>query len=210
MASKLELYNEALLLIGDQPLATLTEDAERRRSLDTIYTRACKYALEQGYWNFAKRTIEASDVPSVTPTFGFQYAFTKPDDWLRTAMISADPRFGDPLREYEDEQGYWWANVTPIYVTYISSDASYGMNTGEWPETFARFVEAHLAAQICERTSQNASKLDYLRKLERGRLMDARSKDAMNEPTRFPPAGRWTRSRSAGQVNRSRWNGQLV
>jgi len=209
MATRLGLYNAACRLIGDQSLGSLTEDAERRRTLDQVYSDALIYALEQGYWNFAKRTIEASDVPSVVPVFGFQYAFTKPDDWVRTMMVSGDARFGTPLREYEDEHQYWYANVTPLYVGYVSKDPSYGLDLAQWPMTFTRFVEAHLAAEICERTSQNAAKHDLLRKMERARLMDARSKDAMNEPTRFPPSGSWTSSRG-GRSNRSGWNGSLI
>lgn len=210
MATKLGLYNAALRLIGERSLTSLTEEVAPRFFLDEIYTPALQYCLEQGYWNFAKRTVEASDVPSVEPTFGFSYAFTKPDDWLRTMMISADPRFSFPLQDYEDEQGYWYANVTPIYVAYVALDADYGLDLGKWPMTFTRFVEAHLAAEVCERISQNASKHEELRRMERARLGDARSKDAMNEPSRQPPQGRWARSRAGGWNNRSRWNGQLV
>jgi hypothetical protein len=198
--TKLELYNAAIALLGDAPLAALDEDAERRRSLDNVYTRALQYCLEQGLWNWAKRSIQASDVPSVVPTFGFSYAFTKPDDWVRTVMISADPQFQIPLHAYEDEQGYWWANITPIYVTYVSNDAQYGLDLGQWPQTFCEFVETHLAQKICPRTVQNAATHDMLLKLEAARLKDARSKDAMNEPSRRPPYGAWVNSRSVGRT----------
>lgn len=196
--TKLQLYNGAISLLGDAPLASLSEEVEVKRSLDAQYTRALQYCLEQGLWNWAKRSIVAEDVPSVVPQFGFSYAFTKPDDWVRTVMISADPKFSRPLHDYEDEQGYWWANVTPIYVTYISNDAQYGLDVGQWPQTFCEFVEAHLAVKITPRTVQNKETLDLLLKVERGKLQDARSKDAMNEPARRPPTGAWATSRSNG------------
>lgn len=207
MATKLQLFNTALRLIGERSLASLTEAREPRYVLDEIYTPALYYCLEQGLWNFAKRTIEANDVPSVTPTFGFTYAFTKPDDWIRTVMMSGSPTFDPPLNDYEDEQEYWYANITPIYCSYVSNDDEYGFDLAKWPMTFTRFVEAHLAAEICERLTQNASKHDMLRKMERARLSDARSKDAMNEPARFTPMGRWARSRSNFRVDKRRWDG---
>jgi hypothetical protein len=211
MATKLGLYNSAFRLIGDGSIASLSEDAERRRRLDEIYTDSLYYCLEQGYWNFAKRTIEASDVPSVEPTFGYAYAFTLPDDWIRTFMVSADPTFAFPLRHHEAEHGYWYADVTPLYVMYSSKDATYGMDLGSWPLTFTKYVEAHLAAEICDALTQGASKEESLRKLEFRRLRDAQSKDAMNEPTKAPPLGQWARSRHGGLGRtRSRWDGSSV
>ena len=196
-------------MIGESSLASLTEDTEARRALDEVYSGALLFALEGGLWNFAMRAIEANDTASVTPTYGFTYAFTKPDDWLRTAGVWSGASENEPLIAYSDEQGYWYANVTPIYIRYTSSDTSYGMDLAKWPMTFTRYVEAHLAAEIVERISQNASKHETLRKLERERLKDAKSKDALNEPARFPPAGSWTRSRGGRTSNRSFWNGSF-
>ena len=206
MAAKLALYNCALSLIGEAEISTLEENVEARRVLDRKYDDAWRYCLEQGMWNFAIRAIEANDVASVTPTFGYQYAFTKPNDWLRTTGVWSDVRESDPLTDYAFEQGYFYANLTPIYIRYVSSDPQYGMDLGKWPLTFQRYVEAHLASEICERLSNNASKHEALLKLQAMRRREAENKNAMDNPARFPPMGSWARSRM-GAFGRSRLGG---
>lgn len=171
-----------------------------------MFNSATRYALEQAGWNWAIRAIEANFVPSVEPTFGFMYAFTKPNDWLRTAGVWSDPTERSPLIDYTFEQGYFYANLTPIFIRYVSADPQYGMDLGKWPVTFQRYVEAHIAAEICERLSNNASRHEMLRKLEDVRRREAENKNAMDLPARFPPMGGWARSRLNG-FGRSRLNG---
>ncbi len=206
MASKLALYNASLRLIGERSLTSLTEAIEPRYVLDEVYEEAVLYALEQADWNWAIRSIEANDVPSVVPTFGYDYSFTKPDDWLRTAGVWSGEEEDDPLTDYSDEQEYWYANITPIYIRYVSSDNEYGKDLAKWGKTFTRYVESHLAAEICTRLTQGKTALDQLRKDETMRLSSAKSKDARNDPARFPPPGLWTRSRAGAGSNRSLWN----
>lgn len=205
MASKLALYNAALRLVGERSLASLTEAREPRYVLDEVYADAVMYCVEQGLWNWAMRAIEANYVVSVEPTFGYTYAFTKPDDWLRTDMMSAVPTYNPPLTDVVDEQGYWYANFTPLYVRYVSSDLQYGRDAGKWSMAFQKYLEAHLAAEICTRLTQGKGDYENLRRLEEQRKRDAKSKDAMNESARFAPEGLWARSRR-GRAFDLRWN----
>src|SRR5262245_45959082 len=76
MASKLGVYNSTFLHLGERSIAGLTEDAEPKRDLDEIWNDGILYCLQQGLWNFAKRTIEGSVVASISPPFGEQFAFT--------------------------------------------------------------------------------------------------------------------------------------
>ncbi|HET99682.1 MAG TPA: hypothetical protein ENH89_04810, partial [Aurantimonas coralicida] len=58
---QLALYNIALAAVGERSIASLTEGREPRRLLDEIWNRgagAIEYFLEQGYWNFAIRTVQ--------------------------------------------------------------------------------------------------------------------------------------------------------
>ena len=56
--TRLQLYNKALLLCGERFLSALTDSNEPRRLLDHVYeTDGIDYALEQGAWQFAMRTV---------------------------------------------------------------------------------------------------------------------------------------------------------
>ena len=196
MASKLSLYNDALLILGDRKLASLAEGRDARRALDDAYDQALAYCLEKGFWNFAMRSVQVDSSASVVPTFGYQFAFTKPSDLRRVHSVSANETMDPPLLEYVDETNYWYANSDPLFVRYISDDLAYGGDLSLWPETYANYVAHRLAFRTCNRITGKAPGDDIRVDLKRA-LSDARSKDAMDEPPGFPPKGSWVRSRTA-------------
>lgn len=200
--SALTIYNNTLILLGQPTLSALTDSVENRRLLDKIWDENARdHCLEQGLWNFAMRTSEINYDSSVTsPDFGFQYAFSKPSDWIRTVDFASDEYFRNPLThlDYVDEQGYWWADYTVLYLRYISNDTSYGYDLSLWPQSFVRYVEAYLAEMIAPRLSVSEDKLITLMKITQKRLVDARSKDALNEGAKFFPVGNWVRARRGG------------
>lgn len=205
MASKLEVYRETLLILGQERIASLSESSTARFAIDDHYDRAVTYCLEQGFWNFAMRSVLIDSAPAIEPEFGYTFAFEKPSDWVRTHSFSADERFTVPLLELNDEAGVWYADVDPLYLRYVSNDADYGMDLSRWPESFFNYVATRLALRTCKRiTGSDAS--DTLQRAEKKALANARSKDAMNEPPALPPTGSWASSRRGGFTNRSRWD----
>jgi hypothetical protein len=194
MAAKLALYNSALLVLGERKLASLAEAREPRRALDDAYDDAVAYCLEAGFWNFAMRAIQADSSASVTPTFGYTYAFTKPSDFVRLYSYGSTETFDPPLLTVVDEPNYWFANVDPLYVKYVSNDTAYGMDLSIWSESFSEYVSLRLAVKTCKRIT-GAFPNDDLKKDEKRALAIARSKDAMDEPVGFPPRGTWVTSR---------------
>jgi len=202
MTDQLSLYNGALRIIKNRAIDSLTEDVEERYLLDNEFSKALKYCLEEGLWNFALRTtlLEADDTNE--PVWGDTYAFAKPSDFVRLNAISADPYFSITLEAYTDEGPYWISSVNPLYVSYISNDPLYGMDYGRWPATFELFVEYELADRIAPHlTAMSDSDLKYLyqRKLEA--MKDARSKDALNQPAKRPPPGRLVQARNGGRYS---------
>ena len=201
MATALAIYNQALIEVGVRTISSTSEDVESRRVIDDVYDEVLEYCLEAGQWNFAMRTVKVAADTAITPNFGFSEVFAKPSDWVRTVGLAADEYNNLPLTDsqYKDELGYWFTDVTPLYVRYVSNGASYGLSLTGWPESFARFVVLEIAHRICERLTQNtnrkqliAAELRYVRRL-------ALNKDAMNEGTRFPVAGRLVSSRTGAE-----------
>lgn len=207
--SRLQLYNKALTLCGARTISALTDNVESRRVLDTIWDAgAVKHCLEQGYWNFAMRTVRLDATTDIEPDFGYQYAFDKPDDWVRTFAFCYDEYFNSPITQYADEVGYWFCENNEIYVQYVSSDSSYGANYGAWPESFSRYVEYYLAASIAPRLTLSDQKVEKLQRDEKRALQDGRTQDCSNEGTKFNPLGSWARSRLHSQTRRNnRFNG---
>lgn len=208
MASKLSIYSGALRALGERRLSSLTEDRASRRELDDAYDDVVANCLESGYWNFAMRTVELEASPDLAPEFGFTYTYEKPTDWVRTYRMSANERFAPPLDEYHDEAGYWFADVEPLYLRYVSNDVEF-LDPAAWPRSFVTFVELSLAKAICLNiTGSGSTKEEIARDLKKAKA-DAVAKDAMNQSVEYPPTGTWVSSRDGGIRTRSRWNGRF-
>lgn len=201
MANKLGQYNSALLILGERRLASLSEAREPRRALDDAWDDTVAYCLEAGFWNFAMRAVQIDSSPSVTPTFGYNYAFTKPGDFIRTYCLGFTETFEPPLLDIVDEPNYWFTNVDPLYVKYVSDDQAYGMDLSIWSESFADYNATRLAVKTCKRITGSFPD-EKLLKQEKDALALAKSKDAMDEPAKFPPQGTWTRSRRGNFADR--------
>ena len=199
--NRLQIYNDALMLCGEKFLASLTESGEPRRLLDNVWSsNGVRYCLEQGQWQFAMRTQEIDNDPDITTEFGYTYAFDKPSDWVLTSALCSDERFTTPLTQYRDETDYWVADITPIYVQYVSDDDQFGNDLSRWPSTFCDYVAAYFASKIIFRLSaDDKMRMALLQPghgiLDRSKLI-AKNRAAMTQGTRYPATGSWVHARA--------------
>lgn len=205
MTTKLTIANGALRILKEGLLtqSELTNNSrEAARLFNAVWDdgglNAC---LEAGQWRFAKRTQMVEASPSIEPDFGLRYAFNKPDDFVRTCGTWADEMLAHPLtdREIREEAGFWFSSREVIYVSYVSNDASYGLDYSLWPQSFVKFAQAHFASEIAgPLTSEGEEAL----KLRERFLRQALSTDGMADPTRTLPSGSWLRARMVGGYRR--------
>lgn len=209
--SRLKIYNSALTICGERH-TTLTEDREPRRLLDHVWDNdGIENCLEMAQWKFAMRSVRIDYDADVTPDYGFQRAFTKPDDWVLTSGFCYDEYFDTPVTRYVDETGYWYTDVDEIYVRYVSNDASYGSDLSLYPATYTDFVVAHFATKIIMKLTSDEKKRDSVLKWEEKKLKIAKNKDAMAGPQKFPAPGNFVSSRSRLGGRRDRGSrGQLI
>ena len=204
MATKLGVWNRSLVALGHRRLSDTGEAVEAGRELTAVYDQVVAECVSAGSWNFAMETIEAAADTGVTPDFGYTEVFAKPTDWVRTIGVSQDEYFSYPLLQYYDDDDFWSADSTPIYVRYVSNDTGLGLDLTRWPAAFTRFVELELAARVALKLTQSASLEESLEKKRDKARRTALNQDAMNEvQPRFPPPGSWTISRG-GRSSRQR------
>jgi hypothetical protein len=207
MTTQLGIYNSVLMELGERALSSLSEDQPVRYWLDEAWdgnVTAVDYCLGQGQWKFAKRASQLGAEASATPSFGFKYTFLIPSDLIRTAALCSDERLAVPLLNYAQEAGYWFTDIDPLYVAYISNDVNYGGDMDRWPAEFVRFIEAYLAGKIVIRLTEDRETWKRVKALEGQFLREARSRDALEGPTVFPPEGSWVAARLTGGRDRDR------
>lgn len=206
VATKASLFQGAQRLLKDRKLSTAEITGNTRepaRILNDIWdSGAVDDCLQSAQWKFGTRTIFTTASPSIEPDFGYQFAFDKPTDWIRTTGVWMDAMMNTPLTSYRDEAGYLFSSLENIYFSYISNDAQYGGDLSLWPPNFVRFVEAHLAAYAAGPLTERGRELWAFRKMM---LSEASATDAMSDPTKHLPIGSWVKARLSGGY---RSNGQ--
>ena len=196
MASQLGIYNAALIHLGERTLSDLTEDREARRVLDAIWNNEfVERILMAGQWKFAARTVKLTSCSNVSPQFGYSYAFQKPADFIRLMGLSGEETVNIPENDYKDENRFWFTNITPIYVTYVSNLATHGGNLGIWPEAVTTFAEYEMASRAAMRITGNDRVWKDMVAMRENSLTRAQSLDAMDGATKFLQPGRWNQAR---------------
>ena len=192
MATKLRLYKAAARHCEQRQVTSLTETTVTRRALDDIYDDGfLDGILEDGDWEFAMRFVKIEENTSVEPSFGYQKAFDRPSDFVRLNMISADEYLQTPLRAYRINPDYFFADIDPLYLRYVSNDSSYGGDLSNWTQSVNEYAGYKLAKHLAVALNLPAGKIDRLDDRCMKSLKNARTKDAILNPTKFRAEGRW-------------------
>lgn len=185
MATQLEIYNEALRLIGEHSIASTAVDEEPRYVLDDAYARVIVYCLSQGWWRFAFFTSSVS--PSSSSSYpGYSQAFAKPSNWLRTHSVGviAGTQFF-PVDWFEAGSSIAVKYASSVAIRFVKGSST-EKDPANWPEVFAKYVAAYLAFECCERiTSSRTGKSDVVKVMEE-RLATARATESYPPPLTLP------------------------
>lgn len=195
MTTKLALFNAALSRIGPVRLTGLTENRPERIVFDQHYDEVITEILESGLWFFALRTQEWTyDIDAVDSING-QYVYNLPSDYVRLRKISPDQSQTYEDLSYKREGEVILSDYSTLFVTYVSDNASYGLNLGIWPQLFANTVADHLALRSSlPITKDRGTKGDLEHDAARS-LLKAKRIDAVDERIKTKQPGTWTQSR---------------
>lgn len=205
MASKLGVINAGLVELGNERITDTGEDIKAAREMTAVWSDVVAECIASGFWNFAMETVKVEADTGVTPAFGFTEVFAKPSDWVRTASVSEDEYFTQPLTQYYDDANFLSADVTPLYWRYVSNDTGLGLDLTRWPAKFSRFVSLELAERVCLALTQNNSLKEKIGDLRDKARKEAKNIDAMDEASpKFRPTSSWTQARWGRTVGRDR------
>lgn len=206
--TQLTITNGALRHLGQRKVVSTASTDEQAIVLNDIFIDGfVDDCLEQGQWTFATRTSMFDFSPSVQPAFGYTYSYNMPEDLVRTTGFWGDERLTIPITDYAEEAGYWFVDYQTVFISYISNAADYGASMARWPDAFCRWVEAYLAWRGALRITQSADTEERLEKLQKKLLLKAKSLNAMQKPTAFPPSGSWSTARLGGWGRTNRGGG---
>lgn len=195
MASKLDVWKQALVHLEKDTNITLSSTVEARYVFDAAWAGVVAQAFNEGDWNFAKKSVALVINGSETAATGWTYVFSYPADYERTIAVSPVPDFRQEFFDYIDQGGFIHTNTNVLYLRYISDARQADDQVSTWPTMFWRYVAVKLAHESCGKLTSGSTLGDKLEKMEKKALRQAKSVDARNQPNAQVPTGSWLRSR---------------
>lgn len=168
MASKTQIANLALNVLGEPPILDLSEDNKAGRVMNLLFDDARDAVLRLHPWNFAtKRAVLAKS--TAAPTFGFTSLFILPADYLRLM------RLNDGKDQYQIEADGLLTSVSEANLRYIARIE----DTAKFDPLFVQCLAAFLASEAAMTITNSQTMEDRATEKFREKLQEARSVDGM-------------------------------
>ncbi len=169
MASFVEIGSNALRLLGDDPITSLTEDSERARLVNAIYEEVRNEVTRAAMWNCAKdRQVLAS--LATTPAFGWSYYHQLPSTCLRVIDVLS----GDIRIDHEVEGRKIMTDVSSVNLIFLKKIT----DPNDMDALFIGAYTAKLAAELAEPVTGSRSLAEQMWTLYDRKVREARTIDS--------------------------------
>lgn len=170
VTSETDLFNDALGMIGQNPIRMAGDGSVSSNRCNTFYTPLRKGLLRSHRWNFAERRIQLAQI-STGPTFGYTYAYQLPADCLRVWEYNGA---GVQTSGFIDYYGLGTRHIPMFKVegkSLVSHDSQafvvYSQdinNPSLWDALFYQVIVTWLASKLAASIPKNDTKADALMK----------------------------------------------
>lgn len=145
LQTKIGIWNIALDVLREQPLASISDNTPEAKWLTRNYDQQRDYLLERVLWKFAlDRASVAAD--ATAPAFGWSYRYLMPTDMVKLVPPTKYGEWmGTPI-SYELESGWLLTNVIgPLNIRYVKRITSEGLFTNSFCEILALRLARRMA-----------------------------------------------------------------
>ena len=129
MASKIDLISNALILIGDLPINSLTGNSRAQTVAANLYDNIVKNELSKHRWGFARRKAQLALLTDAPIDNDFSSAYQLPTDLIALIKLT-------PMLNYQIYGDKVYTNFTQaLYCDYIEDVVE-----SEWPVYFSKMI----------------------------------------------------------------------
>lgn len=164
--SVVQVTNMALVLLGDDPIASMTQGTKASTLADALFETERDATLGSYEWNFATKRQSLAQLTAV-PSFGYAHAFQLPDDCIRVLEVY-------PAAPYAVEGRQLLCDLAAVKIRYTRRVTS----PSEWSPTFKNSLAARLAWQMSYALTESVQVHDRFERRFLATLNDARTADA--------------------------------
>ena len=193
MPSETDIANVALRLVGGTRITSFTQATPNANAVNDIYSEIRDNMLEFP-WNFATQRVELAQL-TTTPSFGYDYAYALPSDWLYTISVhDNDGGYGtiDYREEQVASQKVISTDHSSVYLVYVKRE----IDPNLMPASFRMALASTLARNLAITLANSNVLEDQLASRAEKDLAKAKSIDAMGSFPEPRPRGTWASSRN--------------
>lgn len=155
--SDVAVANEALILLGDDTITSLDQDAARAKAIKRIYTPRLDAALRSHDWNFARMRAALAKLDAV-PEFGYDFMYQLPQDPLCLRVLTTNLDESDPwdIEVYKTASAQYRVLLTDeadVEIRYIARVSDPTL----WDALFADAFVLTLASSVAYALTRNAT-----------------------------------------------------
>lgn len=184
--------NQALMMIGQERLSAMTDDASVARDATSTWPTLRQEMIGGHPWRFATKQADTLAALAVQPTT-WTYAYALPADCLRFirivgegAVSTTEPLYTGGMTAvqfpYEVRGLQLFTDVETPTIEYVADVA----NPAEWPTDFGEAFVLNLAAHLAMRTTDRIPLAARFRDEYRVALRAAKAADANQAMTVLP------------------------
>lgn len=170
MTSKIDLISNALILIGDTPINSLTGSTRREQVAANLYDNIVKSEIAKHRWGFARKKAQ---LPLTTskPIDEWNSIYQLPTDLI--SLIKIEPHV--PYQIYGDKV---YANVAgKMTCDYIGD-----VPESSWPVYFSKMIEYALASDFATSIRDSSSIMQEMNAKYLNQSRMARATDSQQHP----------------------------
>jgi hypothetical protein len=171
MATKLSLINNALILIGDVPLTSLTSGTRAQIVATSLYDNIVQNELSKFRWGFARKVAQLSLDVAAPIGNEWESKYTLPADMLNLIKL-------DPSINYQIIENKVYCNYSgSLYCDYIAN-----VSESEWPVYFSKMIEYALGMDFAPSIRDSAASMELLANQYLNASRMARFTDSQQHP----------------------------
>lgn len=189
MATEVSICSNALVSIGDKPIASFAENTDRALAASNLWASIRDSVLRSHPWNFCVKRVTVQP-DSDTPDFDFSYQFTLPADWLRTLSVG---EYGNEV-DYRTESGKILCDEAELKLRYIYKNT----NPALWDVMLVEAMTVKMAASLAIPVMHDVAIKQEKEREFMQLLKQARAVDGMDDPPQEFGRSNLLASRGAG------------
>lgn len=193
MPSKTDIANNAIRMVGGQPITSFTQGVPNSNVISEMYD-PLRIELLAYPWGFAKTYVKLNRYSTV-PAFGFDYAYLLPFDWVYTVSVHESDAGTQPILYKQaqiDSQNAIFTDSEDVYLVYTHNEEDPNL----WSPQFRRAMTSALARDLSLPIADSGTLHDRFTKQAKRDLLTAKSANGLNSFPNFRPRGSWANSRN--------------